>query len=248
MEQTFADLGIPFPLFEAPIKDTTHYRGVGQCSLCSQAGVHLFEPTDVSVVCSHCATATFVIIQTSRRHRCRSCGGDLHIPNSAQARPHLLVCYDCLRAGNAAICKMTVLGMVTWEQAQEGMTHGVPGLERDDFELVPVEDEPEWLRAVVPSDLLWELLRTPGYTTWQGEQWQFCCKQPMIYVGEWKEDDFDRRAPGGNGEAFFRETVLSDNGLEAPYPELWGELARIGGPYMFRCSTCGKHSGHWDID
>jgi uncharacterized protein CbrC (UPF0167 family) len=133
--------------------------------------------------------------------------------------------------------------MVPWEQAAEGLTHGVPGLDRRDHELVPSEEDPDWMRAKVPSGLLFELLRTPGYITWQGEQWQFCCGRPGIYLGEWKEDDFDRRAPDGDGQALFRQVDLDDS-----VTDLWGQLSRIGGPYVFRCPVCRRLSGHSDMD
>lgn len=51
-------------------------------------------------------------------------------------------CYVCLRDSRAALTKDTVLGMVSWEQALEGVTHGVPGLSRSEFEMVPKEDGP----------------------------------------------------------------------------------------------------------
>jgi uncharacterized protein CbrC (UPF0167 family) len=133
--------------------------------------------------------------------------------------------------------------MVAWEEAAEGLTHGVPGLERSDFELVPSEEDPEWIRARVPTELLFELLRTPGYVTWQGEEWQFCCGRPGIYLGEWKEDEFHKRAPDGDGLALFRQVDLE--GLDG---ELWGSLGGIGGPYVFRCPVCRRLSGHWDMD
>jgi uncharacterized protein CbrC (UPF0167 family) len=133
--------------------------------------------------------------------------------------------------------------MVTWDQAVAGLTHGVPGLERSDFELVASEDDPEWLRARVASELLFELVRTPDYVTWQGEQWQFCCGRPCVYLGAWKEAEFDTQEPPGDGLALLRRSDL--DGLD---PGLWGSLNRIGGPYVYRCTSCGRLRGHWDMD
>jgi hypothetical protein len=32
LESTFHDLGIPFPLFEAPVTDATDYENMGRCA------------------------------------------------------------------------------------------------------------------------------------------------------------------------------------------------------------------------
>jgi uncharacterized protein CbrC (UPF0167 family) len=208
MAETFADLGIPFPLFEAPAKEASEYKGLGRCKLCGTGQAHCFEADEI----------------VGRRPR------------------RLLCCYACLRAGRAARAKDTVLGLVTWEGAAEGLTHGVPGLESSDFELIPSDDDPEWLRARVPSVMLVELLRTPGCVTWQGEQWQFCCGRPSVYLGEWKEEEFERRAPDGDGRTLFLQTAIEGLG------DAWGKLRCLGGPYVYRRPACQRLLGHYDMD
>src|SRR5262249_8151624 len=151
------------------------------------------------VPCPKCGVQTALSGTNVRPGNCGHCRAEVARPATWGEDP--TSCYKCLRAGRAAFAHDTVLGMVTWEQAMEGLTHGVPGLRRDDFELVPSEDDPEWMRARVPGKHLLELVRTPTYITWQGEQWQFCCGRPMIYLGELKETDFERRAPDGDGRA-----------------------------------------------
>ncbi len=209
MAETFADFGIPFPLFEAPVKQAKDYRGLERCKLCSTDQAHCFEAEEIG----------------GRRKR------------------RLLCCYACLRAGQAALVKDTVLGLVTWEGAAEGLTHGVPGLQSGDFELIPSADDPEWLRARVPAAMLFELLRTPGYVTWQGEQWQFCCGRPSVYLGEWKEEEYERLAPDGDGRKLFLQTDIA--GLDQ---DVWGNLRCIGGPYVCRCPACQRLLGHYDMD
>jgi hypothetical protein len=57
-ELTFHDLGIPFPLFEAPVTDATDYEGRGRCSLCHKEDAHCFQlgiGADVVVRCPGCA-------------------------------------------------------------------------------------------------------------------------------------------------------------------------------------------------
>jgi uncharacterized protein CbrC (UPF0167 family) len=240
---TFAQLGIPFPLFEAPVTEATDYRGVGRCALCRSAGVHCFEAgigDHFAVPCPRCGTDTFLRADARQPGQCPACSAKAPYPKWAtpDAVP---ICYVCLRAGKAALAKDTVFGAVWWELAVQGLTHGVPGQERDDFELVPVEDEPEWLRARIPCECLFELLRTPCYSTWQGECWDFCCREPMVYVGVWKEPDFARHAPDGDGKQLCRQIVPQGD-------ELWGGLGQIGGPYVFRCAHCGKRAAHWDMD
>jgi uncharacterized protein CbrC (UPF0167 family) len=143
--------------------------------------------------------------------------------------------------GGAAITKDTKLGMISWEQAFQGVTHGIPGLDRDDFEMVPKNDG--WVGARLPQEMMYELLRTPTYLTIQGERWQFCCQRPIIFVGEWSRDEFSRRAPDGNGRAFFEAIVQNTD------PGLWEDrLHDAIGVYVFRCPACGRLTAHWDID
>ena len=130
--------------------------------------------------------------------------------------------------------------MISWDQAFDGVTHGVPGLRRTDFELVPKEDD--WVGVRLPKATMFELLRTPTYNTIQGEGWLFCCRQPMIFVGEWSRQDFTRRAPDGDGRRYFEEIVRHT------VPGLWEDrLHDITGVYVFRCPSCGKITAHWDL-
>lgn len=238
MPETFAELGIPFPLFEASAEESSKYLGLDVCALCAADGVHCFRVADWIVACPKCGIENAVRGESSV---CRSCRADVLCPSASEES--LTACFRCLRAGRAAFTKDTVLGMVTWEQAIEGLTHGVPGLASEDFELVPSDDDPEWMRAKVSPSLLLELVRTPPYTTWQGERWHFCCGKPMIYVGEWKETEFKRHAPDGDGKAFFKMAVIDD--VDESF---WGILKNVGGPYMFRCPECGRLGGHYDMD
>ncbi len=174
MSKTFAELGIPFPLYEAQAKEAPEFLGINSCVLCGANGVHCFKVDDLIVVCPQCgmetATRPLPILEESRV--CRWCRHEVQC--LADSEDSLVVCYACLRSGRAALTKDTVLGMVTGDHAVEGLTHGIPGLISKDYELVPSEDDPEWIRAKVSSELLLELVRTPNYTTWQGECWHFC--------------------------------------------------------------------------
>ncbi len=51
---TFADLGIPFPLFEAPTTEASDYAGVATCRLCGGKGCHCFEVGHLILSCPTC--------------------------------------------------------------------------------------------------------------------------------------------------------------------------------------------------
>jgi len=169
---------------------------------------------------------------------CRQCKKNVSFPDVGE--DEIKVCYACLRSGKAGITKDTELGMISWEQAFEGITHGIPGLSRSDFEMVPKEDG--WVGAKLPQEMMFELLRMPTYATIQGERWQFCCRQPMVFLGEWSREEFSRRATDGDGQRLF-EKIVQD-----PVPGLWeDELGDITGVYVFRCRSCDKLTAHWDL-
>jgi hypothetical protein len=241
LELTFHDLGIPFPLFEAPVSDAVDYEGRARCSLCREDGVHCFRlgiGADIVVHCPGCAAETALDADSRSGEACQTCGRHLEFPDFGCSTP--LACYACLRAGRAALTKDTELGMIRHEDAMRGITHDIPGLDRPDFDLVPLSDG--WVGARLPTPTMLELLRTPEYSTIQGEQWLFCCKVPMIFVGQWSREKFSHMAPDGNGREFFHQTVRD------AIDGLWeDQLHDQTGIYVFRCATCRKHSAHWDM-
>jgi uncharacterized protein CbrC (UPF0167 family) len=240
MSKTFAELGNPFPLFDAPITDAADYMGLGACSLCATPKQHCFElgiGAALMVTCPKCDTENGLDAADRADAPCRQCGSSLTFPD---INGEIFACYSCLRAGKAAITKDTELGMVSWEQAFEGVTHGVPGLNRTDFEMVPTESD--WIGARLPRESMYELLRTPNYLTIQGERWQFCCKTPMVFIGTWTREDFKRRAPAGDGRRYFEQVVQN------PVPGLWEDaLHDVTGVYVFRCGKCSRITANWDL-
>ena len=238
----FSELGTPFPLFEADTEFAAEYRGLRNCSLCGTSDVHCFEldvGADVVVTCPHCGGETALDAVDREEEPCLTCSIPVPFPSS-EGDVELFACYDCLRSGKAALTKDTELGMVRWEDAQRGLTHGVPGSQRDDFETVTGDDD--WIKANVLQEPLLELVRTPAYSTMQGEVWQFCCRYPMTFKGQWQQADFDRHAPDGDGYRFFREIV------QDPVEGLWeDQLHDLTGIYVFKCKRCGQMKAHWDI-
>lgn len=244
---TFADLGIPFPLFEAPTDEASDYAGVATCRLCRRGDQPCFElgiGDDLIVACPSCGVQNGLAADDRGDALCRSCGGAVLFPEPLKAKKQLLVCYDCLRAGQAAMTKDTELGMVTWEQAVAGVTHGVPGLRTEQFEVVPIDPDDDWYGARVPSEHLWELLRTPGFHSWQGERWLFCCGRPMAYLGGWR-NVIESLRPDDPG-AFFEALFDSDDAATSLGYEPF-ELGNVS-LYAYRCRTCGRCRATWDCD
>jgi uncharacterized protein CbrC (UPF0167 family) len=216
---TFATLGIPFPLFEAPVDEASEYIGAGHCFACAGEQPHCFElgiGAAVILPCPNCGTANGLDADDREDGRCRSCRALVPFPEVEEE--NLLVCHACLRAGHAALKKDTTLGMISWEQA----------LDTD---------------AARPSrEAVLELLRTPTYVTIQGEQWELCCERPMVYLGQWTQDEFNAAAPDGDGQTLFDEIV------EEPEDGLWeDDLHDSAGIYVFRCAACGRKTANWDV-
>ena len=237
---TFAELEIPFPLFDAEVEGTD-YAGVGTCSLCSNSKRHLFDlgiGCALMVTCQKCATPKGLDAYDQKNGRCSDCGNDIPFPNISHNE--IRCCYECLRSGHASITSDTELGMISWEQSLTGVTHGVPGLNNSDFEMVSTDSE--WVGARLDLSHINEILRTPNFSTWQGERWLFCCKQPMVYIGSWEHDDFDTHAPNGDGRSFFLDVV------DDAQPEMWdtnyGDCASY---YAFRCNGCNHFRVNWDM-
>jgi uncharacterized protein CbrC (UPF0167 family) len=238
--KTFAELGTPFPLFDAPAEDASEFAGAGECSLCGRhADVRFTLGIGCGVMreCPACGVVSGLDAQDAEAVECRACKRSIPFPDLPD---EIACCYSCLREGRAALTKDTELGMVSWEQAFEGLTHGLPGLSAADFELVSTESD--WVRVRLPSAIMFELLRTPTYSSIQGERWLFCCKAPMTFMGAWSRERFQEEAPNGDGRTLF------DSLVEGVVPGLWeGELHDTTGIYVFRCETCGRRRAHWDI-
>src|SRR5205823_6448560 len=126
----------------APVEATSQYYGVTRCSLCGNPARHCFEldiGDEVVVHCERCEAQNGLDASDATDKPCRECGALVHFP--ADSDEVVAACYQCLRAGNATLGKDTVLGMVGWEQANAGITHGAPGLDHPDFEMIPIPDD-----------------------------------------------------------------------------------------------------------
>lgn len=241
-EPTFAELGTPFPLFDAYATEATKFVPDTLCSLCGATRPVCFElgiGSDVVLQCGSCGEDNGLDAADRCDKSCHRCGREVVFPPFPDEQ--LTCCYACLRSGKAAMTKDTELGMISFDQVREGLTNGIPGLQSTEFEIVPSE-EAGWNRARLPREVMLELLRTPTYRTIQGDRWRICCRAPMIFVGSWSRAEFTARAPDGDGQKYFTEIV------QDVVPGLWeDQLHDVTRVYVFRCASCQRHRAHWDM-
>jgi hypothetical protein len=110
MMATFADLGIPFPLFEAPTDEASDYAGVSTCRLCGGKDRHCFGlgiGHALILPCPSCGLENGLDADDRADTPCRSCGSLIPFPEGLKAKKQLLVCSECLRAGKAAMYAFT---------------------------------------------------------------------------------------------------------------------------------------------
>ena len=249
---TFVEIGIPFSLFEAPTSETSDYSvGLSSCRLCGAKSRHSFV-LDIGCAfiqpCSACGVVNGLDAHDRKDIPCRSCGSAVLFPETGRDKKNLHICYDCLRAGRGAITKDTEFGMVSWEQAFQGITHGVPGLDTTDFERVLIDSAENWYGVRVPQEHLFELLRTPTYGTWQGERWLFCCKRPMTYVGEWANVQKTLRDPEDSWGFFEKVFDPADESKGWVWERLSARQFDGICVYVFQCKTCGRFGSNYDMD
>lgn len=138
-------------------------------------------------------------------------------------------CFPCLRRGHFTFDHNTEIGLLT-PQGMERLYGSEKGIS-DQFD-----------RAAFAA-----LLKTPRFTTWQEEEWLIHCNDFMIYLGEWKPQDFRRNAKDGDGRRLFLEMTdkahLWDEATPggAREPEDW-----YASYYAFKCRRCGALRGYWD--
>lgn len=246
LDDEFSRLGISFPLFRAPAALASGYVGSGVCGFDGTKSAHCFRfgsSSEIVVPCPTCNTLVPHMSDNNAGVPCPKCGAEVDYPSLCSD----LVCYACLRKGRVAYVCDTEYGTDSFEEARHGCTGGFPGLTAADlgnnnFELGPVVDEEEgWRGVVVNSSLLMELLRTPRYSTWQGDKWMFHCGRVMTFVGAWKRSDFEGAAPG-RGRPLFVDAIGREQA------EAWDYIDSAASAYVHRCERCGTLRGHIDSD
>jgi hypothetical protein len=113
---TFAHLGIPFPLFEAPTSEASDYAGLATCRLCRGGDRHCFEVDHLILLCPACGVEVGLYAAERADASCRSCGSGVPFPEPLKAKKQLLICYACLRAGKGVMTKSTGFGTASWQR------------------------------------------------------------------------------------------------------------------------------------
>lgn len=241
--ETFADLGIPFPLYEAPIRTCPDYEGKKICCIAKEERTHCFHlgiGSWVKMPCIECKTDLYLnpIADQYRMKECPHCKAPT--PPPIAEKDNAYVSYEELRSGQAGYTKDSVYGLISWEQLESGWTLGVPDENFPTLETRKGEDD--WTQVKLPQEVIFELTTTPNFITWQGGMWLFRETQPMIYIGEWGRKDFESKAPSGvSPEQFFR-SVVSDAD-----DETWEYIEGVC-VYVFRDTQKNQYAAYYDMD
>ncbi len=241
--KTFAELGIPFRLYEAPIACCSNFLGRGACSLCQRPEQWIFRAgvgDYLVVACAHCDQINALGCSDKKDVTCSKCAELMIWPLSRV--DDVRVCYNCMRAGRVWFTQDTALGMVRWEDAQRGWTHGVPLEMNVSLSSRPSADDPEWYEYALPPDDAEELGRTPGYISWQSESWPFHCGRVMVYIGEPKARPRSENTPEVVAAV---EALIEREGWDLKGVDPWKSFLCV---YVFRCDVCGAFDGHVDCD
>lgn len=107
------------------------------------------------------------------------------------------------------------------------------------------DEPPETFSAdeIVPPESVEELWRTPDFPTWNEVEWPVCCRDFMVFLGEWKPADFKQQGAPAPRDLFLAMTDPDCHGLWPPDqdPEDWWVTL-----FAFRCAGCGKLVGKID--
>ena len=258
----FADLGIDFPLFEAPVRSCAAHVEPAICCSCNTEQRYFDASRVVFWVgaCPECGafnkgTAGDCHFEYPFRYwNCHNCTRKLTDRMLTQTEEKSLYCFRCIKEQGGYCWKETGFGNVNEDSLLSGITDGIPGLtEADVSELVVVnenwndtdilEDRVVSRGVRIAPEYLRQLLMTPQFHSWQGEIWLFCCKRPMIFIGYWF-DAVRVLNPIDKGE-LFREIYQTADPTYATLYEDWSAASRLfegSDPemYVFRCPKCER--------
>ena len=99
----------------------------------------------------------------------------------------------------------------------------------------------------VPESVVEELTcRTPGFFSWQPEQWWTHCGDAAKFIGHAGHDELEELGP--KAISAIRDSTSLDDGPE--WAEFYAALDADGSPtaYVFECLVCGALGGHTDCD
>src|SRR4051794_25675252 len=98
----------------------------------------------------------------------------------------------------------------------------------------------------VPESVIAEVAqRTPGFMSWQQEEWFTHCGDAAAFLGSFGHEELGELDPAAV------EAIRQDTGLKgAAWTRFYRALDREGSPtaYLFRCLHCGTYGGYTDSD
>lgn len=88
--------------------------------------------------------------------------------------------------------------------------------------------------------------RTPGFISWQGEQWFTHCGDAAQFLGRVGSEDLNTFGPKAI-EAIAESCAIEDEDEQQEFME---SLDKNGSPtaYLFKCAKCGAFGGYTDSD
>jgi hypothetical protein len=235
---TFAELGIPFPLYRGQVKECSDYHGPGVSSISGVPSDHCFKLGIGGSLVLECRACRQTVL-----HNCGDAGpvvcSACSTETIAQSKGKFLITYEELRQGLGLIVKDTEIGMISYEQYQLGQSHGSPYPDSlHGFDVIQNADG--WYCAKLDRQDMHELLRTPNYVTWQGERWLFHQRKPMIFLGEWTEEDFERNRGSQGLRDYYLEVLGAD------FSDLYDHRDGVC-KYIFTSVDGGVIRGHYDF-
>lgn len=104
---------------------------------------------------------------------------------------------------------------------------------------------PDYIKARIKSDadIKFKSLQFNPPVPWtHSNDWAVCCDDYMIYVGNWKQEDFNNHSETGNGkellEKLMNPEVLNKVGN---INTLWEHIGTEMLAFVFKCSHCEKY-------
>jgi uncharacterized protein CbrC (UPF0167 family) len=254
-----AAVGMPFPLFKAPLRNVRSLQRDVACSICGATEAYAFPFADHDCVVRPCISCAQPIglrrgwaERPSEPTICPACGVANPWPADLPDTFPASVCYACLRSGRVAIAHETEAFDVEYPLA----LHGLARLRNEEFArnrglvttiLETYDDGSVSTGVELPQSLLFELLRTPAHHALQREYWPYHCDGLMAYVGRWEPNDFDQHAEGGYGREWFAKNLTPDRADE--WEDMWEWLeGGIAWSCVYQCQRCGIHRVYVDAD
>ncbi|WP_407399208.1 CbrC family protein [Treponema sp.] len=103
---------------------------------------------------------------------------------------------------------------------------------------------PEFIKNKIKKDLnqeIEELKYTPPVPWIQYNDWQVCCDDFCIFIGEWKKEDFIREALDYDPIEFFK-SLLNEYTLSLvdDINILWNDIGNNTAAFVFECAKCNR--------